>query len=67
MLLVLFNEVYTSLAMRLFFSDEDGEDPGALLYLPISPDIDEPEEGWGQPPEPVRFCSLCRLNQGAEF
>lgn len=34
-------------------SDEEGEDPRALLYLPISPEIDEPEEGWGQPPEPV--------------
>ncbi|KAK8755860.1 hypothetical protein V5799_001438, partial [Amblyomma americanum] len=33
-------------------SDEEGEDPRALLYLPISPEIDEPEEGWGQPPEP---------------
>uniref|UniRef100_A0A224YQH2 COMPASS component SWD1 n=1 Tax=Rhipicephalus zambeziensis TaxID=60191 RepID=A0A224YQH2_9ACAR len=34
-------------------SDEEGEDPRALLYLPISPEIDEPEEGWGQPPEPA--------------
>lgn len=34
-------------------SDEEGEDPRALLYLPISPEIDEPEEGWGQPPEPL--------------
>ncbi|XP_022666653.1 retinoblastoma-binding protein 5 homolog [Varroa destructor] len=29
-------------------SDEDGEAiKKALLYLPIAPDIDEPEEGWG--------------------
>ncbi|KAH7952037.1 hypothetical protein HPB52_017336 [Rhipicephalus sanguineus] len=37
-------------------SDEEGEDPRALLYLPISPEIDEPEEGWGQPPEPTCLC-----------
>lgn len=34
-------------------SDEEGEDTRALLYLPISPEIDEPEEGWGQPPESI--------------
>jgi COMPASS component SWD1 len=28
-------------------SDEEGEDEEALLYLPISPDIDDPEETWG--------------------
>ena len=27
------------------FSDEEEEDPHILLYLPVSPDIDEPEEG----------------------
>lgn len=32
-------------------SDEEKEDLDALLYLPISPEIDEPEEGWGQIPE----------------
>lgn len=28
-------------------SDEEQEDGRALLYLPISPEVDEPEEGWG--------------------
>ena len=27
-------------------SDEEEEDTDALLYLPVAPDIDEPEEGW---------------------
>ncbi|KAL5020129.1 hypothetical protein ScPMuIL_003021 [Solemya velum] len=34
-------------------SDEEGEDDLALLYLPVSPEIDEPEEGWQVPPEQV--------------
>ncbi|CAE1319141.1 RBBP5 [Acanthosepion pharaonis] len=27
-------------------SDEEAEDEGALMYLPVSPEIDDPEEGW---------------------
>ena len=27
-------------------SDEEEEDHNTLVYLPISPEIDEPEEGW---------------------
>ena len=27
-------------------SDEDDEDSKALLFLPVSPEIEEPEEGW---------------------
>jgi hypothetical protein len=27
-------------------SDEDDEDEEALLYLPVTPEIEEPEEGW---------------------
>ena len=27
-------------------SDEEEEDADALLYLPVAPDIDEPEDGW---------------------
>ncbi|XP_056011009.1 retinoblastoma-binding protein 5-like isoform X2 [Ostrea edulis] len=35
-------------------SDEDEEDQEALLYLPVSPDIEEPEEStWALPPEAV--------------
>lgn len=29
------------------YSDEESSDTAALLYLPISPEIDDPEEGWG--------------------
>ena len=28
------------------FSDEEEEDPKTLIYLPISPEIEDPEEGW---------------------
>lgn len=34
-------------------SDEEGEDERALVYLPISPEIDDPEEGWGAPVDQV--------------
>ena len=27
-------------------SDEEAEDEEALLYLPVSPEIEEPEEAW---------------------
>lgn len=27
-------------------SDEEGEDNEALMYLPVSPDVEEPEEAW---------------------
>ena len=27
-------------------SDEEDEDGKALLFLPVSPEIEEPEEGW---------------------
>ncbi|XP_074652358.1 retinoblastoma-binding protein 5-like isoform X2 [Tubulanus polymorphus] len=30
-------------------SDEENEDDHALLFLPVAPDIDEPEEGWALP------------------
>ena len=33
-------------------SDEDDEDSKALLFLPVSPEVEEPEEGW--PGEGVR-------------
>lgn len=31
-------------------SDEDTEDVEALQFLPIAPEVEEPEEGWGAPP-----------------
>lgn len=39
-----------------YFSDEDEEDNEALLYLPVAPEIEEPEEGWPAISEPV--CTL---------
>lgn len=33
-------------------SDEEDEDGDALLYLPVAPEIEEPEEGWPGGPEP---------------
>ncbi|XP_041373018.1 retinoblastoma-binding protein 5-like isoform X2 [Gigantopelta aegis] len=40
-------DVTTVEAIQAFVSsDEDDEDASALLYLPVSPEIDEPEEGW---------------------
>ena len=38
-------------------SDEEEEDTDALLYLPVAPDIDEPEEGWPVVSENVSFNS----------
>merc|ERR1712141_615757 len=32
-------------------SDEEGEDSSALLYLPIAPDIEEPEDGYVPEPD----------------
>jgi COMPASS component SWD1 len=31
-------------------SDEETEDIGALQFLPIAPEVEDPEEGWGAPP-----------------
>jgi COMPASS component SWD1 len=28
------------------YSDEEEEDTEALMYLPVAPEIEEPEEGW---------------------
>ena len=30
----------------IFSSDEEDDDPSALLYLPVAPDIEEPEDGF---------------------
>ncbi len=39
-------------------SDEDDEDCKALMFLPVSPEIEEPEEGW--PAEGVSYSCLVR-------
>lgn len=36
--------------LTVCYSDEEDEDEDALLYLPVAPDIEEPEEGWGAVP-----------------
>lgn len=46
--------------MTACFSDEDEEDQDAVLYLPVSPDIEEPEESaWAIPPEVLN--SVCKI------
>ena len=32
--------------MSTLSSDEEGEDTDVLLYLPVSPEIEEADEGW---------------------
>ncbi|XP_070548679.1 retinoblastoma-binding protein 5-like isoform X2 [Ptychodera flava] len=45
-------------------SDEENEDTTALVYLPISPEVDEPEEGsWAQPSDPTDEASLTAQQQ----
>ncbi|KAL8620662.1 Retinoblastoma-binding protein 5 [Nucella lapillus] len=50
-------DVVTQTPIQAFVSsDEDEEDRQALLYLPVSPEIEDPEEAWqgeGPPPEEV--------------
>ncbi|ESO99921.1 hypothetical protein LOTGIDRAFT_112693, partial [Lottia gigantea] len=36
-------------------SDEESEDGDALLYLHVSPEIEEPEEGWPVPTDVVSY------------
>ena len=43
-------------------SDEEGEDPNLLLYLPVTPDIDPDEDQAQQQTEQVHVCgrvSVC--------
>ena len=40
------------------FSDEEEEDGDALLYLPVAPEIEEPEEGWPAIADPVCIYKL---------
>lgn len=55
MYMLLFLSVMLSISC---FSDEDEEDQDAVLYLPVSPDIEEPEESaWAIPPEVLN--SVC--------
>ena len=36
-------------------SDEEDEDGKALMFLPVAPEIEEPEEGWPGEPVSVAF------------
>ena len=39
--------LFSSLTLQyIFSSDEEDDDPSALLYLPVAPDIEEPEDGF---------------------
>ncbi|XP_076036210.1 retinoblastoma binding protein 5 [Oratosquilla oratoria] len=50
-------DVLTVDPVAAFCSSDEDDDNNTLLYLPISPEIEEPEEGWGPegaPPEDKR-------------
>ena len=52
--------------MLCFVSDEEEEDADALLYLPVAPDIDEPEEGWPIVSENVSLSRAPGIGSGDE-
>ncbi|KAB7495579.1 Retinoblastoma-binding protein 5-like protein [Armadillidium nasatum] len=47
-----------------FCSSDEEDDTSTLLYLPISPEIEEPEEGWG--PEGAPIEDMKRSGEGKE-
>lgn len=50
----------------MFYSDEELEDSKALLYLPIAPEVEDPEENpYGPPPDAVQS-SLTDEGMGSE-
>ncbi|XP_076438186.1 retinoblastoma-binding protein 5 homolog isoform X2 [Babylonia areolata] len=52
-------DVVTEQPIQAFVSsDEDEEDKDALLYLPVSPEIEEPEEAWQGDGPPARAPTL---------
>lgn len=49
-----------------FCSSDEDDDSNALLYLPISPEIEEPEEGWGPEGAPNEDLSSKRSGDSKE-
>lgn len=49
-----------------FCSSDEEDDSNALLYLPISPEIEEPEEGWGPEGAPNEDLSSKRSGDSKE-
>ena len=47
----------SSIAAFCIDSDEEDDDGDVLLYLPVAPEIDEPEDGWPLTSEPVCYCT----------
>lgn len=52
--------------MAAFCSSDEEDDSNALLYLPISPEIEEPEEGWGPEGAPNEDLSSKRSGDSKE-
>lgn len=57
-------DVTTIEPVTAFCSSDEEDDTDALLYLPISPEIEEPEDGWG--PEGAPMEDLKRPGDGKE-
>ena len=49
-----------------FCSSDEDDDRNTLLYLPISPEIEEPEEGWGLEGAPNEDSVSKRMSDGKE-
>ena len=57
-------DVTTTEPVAAFCSSDEEDDSSTLFYLPISPDIEEPEEGWG--PDGAPTDDLKRSADGKE-
>lgn len=59
-------DVITNEPVAAFCSSDEDDDSNTLLYLPISPEIEEPEEGWGPEGAPGEETSNKRSGDGKE-
>ncbi|CAL4068814.1 unnamed protein product, partial [Meganyctiphanes norvegica] len=59
-------DVITNEPVAAFCSSDEDDDSNTLLYLPISPEIEEPEEGWGPEGAPGEELSNKRSGDGKE-
>ena len=57
-------DVLSTEPVAAFCSFDEDDDSNILFYLPISPDIEEPEEGWG--PDGAPSDDLKRASEGKE-
>lgn len=59
-------DVTSTEPVTAFCSSDEDDDSHALLYLPISPEIEEPEEGWGPEGAPNEDLSSKRSGDSKE-